>query len=119
MFKKNEVAILRRAKRSMMRAMCDVKLVDKRNTDKLMDMLGLKEAADKLTRANGIRWYGHVLRQPEENVLMKAMVYEVNGKCKQGRLRMKWRKQVKGHEKDWFKERCGRSIHMEKRCKKS
>ena len=39
-----------------------VKLVDKRNTEELMDMLGLKEAADKLARANGMRWYGHVLR---------------------------------------------------------
>ena len=29
--KENEVAILRRAKRSMVRAMCSVKLVDKRN----------------------------------------------------------------------------------------
>ena len=46
-------------------------------------MLGLKEAADKLTRANGMRWYGHVLRQPEKDGLMKAMVQEVVGKCKQ------------------------------------
>ena len=54
-----------------MRVLCGVKLMDKRNTEKLMDMLGLKEAADKLVRANGVRWYGHVLRRPEEDVLMK------------------------------------------------
>ena len=59
--------------------MCSVKLMDKRNTMELMDMLGLKEAADKLARANGMRWYGHVLRRPEEDVLMKAMVHEVDG----------------------------------------
>ena len=29
-------------------------------------MLGLKEAANKLARANDVMWYGHVLRQPEE-----------------------------------------------------
>ena len=46
--RENEVAILRRAERSTMRAMCSVKLVDKRNTEELVDMLGLKEAADKL-----------------------------------------------------------------------
>ena len=40
--------------------MCGVNLVDKRNTEELMDMLGLKEAADKLARSNGMRWYGHV-----------------------------------------------------------
>ena len=32
-------SILRRAERSMVRAMYDVKLVDKRNTEELMDML--------------------------------------------------------------------------------
>ena len=36
--RKNEVAILRRAERSMVRAVCDVKLVNKRNTEELMDM---------------------------------------------------------------------------------
>ena len=53
--RENEVAILRRAERSMTRAMASVKLIDKRNTEELMDMLGLKEAADKLARANGMR----------------------------------------------------------------
>ena len=53
--KENEVAILRRAERFMVRAMCSVKLVDKLNTVELMDMLGLKEAADKLARANGVK----------------------------------------------------------------
>ena len=68
----------------MVRAMCSIKLVEKRNTVELMDMLGVKEATDKLARVNGVRWYGHVLRQPEEDVLMKAMIHEVDGKCKQG-----------------------------------
>ena len=53
--RENEVAILRRAKRSMMRAMCSVKLGDKRNKEEIMDMLALKEAADKLARANSVR----------------------------------------------------------------
>ena len=92
----SEVAISRKAERPMVRAMCGVKLVDKRNIVELMDMLGLKEAADKLARANAMRWYGHVLRRPEEDVLIKAMVHEVDGKRKQGRPRMKWREQVEG-----------------------
>ena len=53
--RENEVAILRRAEGSMVRAMCGVKLVDERKSVELMDMLRLKEAADKLARANGIR----------------------------------------------------------------
>ena len=95
--RENEGAILRIAERSMVRAMCGVKLVDKRNTLELIDILGLKEAEDKLARANGARWYGHILIGPKEDVLMKAMVHEVGGKCKQGRLRMKWREQVEGN----------------------
>ena len=35
------MAILRRAERAMLRAMCGVKLAEKRSTTKLMDMLGL------------------------------------------------------------------------------
>ena len=46
-------------------------------------MLRLKATADKLARANGMRWYGHVLRQPEQDVLMKAITHKVDGKCKQ------------------------------------
>ena len=29
-----------------------------------MDMLGLKQGADKLARANKVRWYGNILRRP-------------------------------------------------------
>ena len=82
--RENEVAILRKAERFMGRAMFGVKLVDKMNTVELMDMLGLKEAADKVARVNDVRWCGHVLKQPEEDVFMKAMVHKVDGKCKQG-----------------------------------
>ena len=41
-------------------------------------------------------WYGHALRRPEKDVLMKAMVHEVYGKRKQGRPRIKWKEQVEG-----------------------
>ena len=96
--RENEVAILKRAERSMVRAMCRVKL-DKKNTVELMDILGLKEAADKLARANGVRWYGHVLRRPDEDILMKAMVHKVDRKCKQGQPKIKWREQIEGSMK--------------------
>ena len=53
--RENEVAILRRAESNKVRVMYSVKLVDKRNTVELMDMLKMKKAADKLTRANRLR----------------------------------------------------------------
>ena len=54
------------------------KFVDKKNTKELIDMLKLKKTADKLAWANGVRWYGQALVRPEIDVLMKAMVFEVN-----------------------------------------
>ena len=38
-----EIAILRRTKRAMVRAMCGTKLMEKKRTEDLMEMLGLKE----------------------------------------------------------------------------
>ena len=78
--RENKVAILRRAEKSIV--ICHVKLVDKRNTEELKGMLGSKKAADKLAWANGVRWYGYVLKRLEEDVLMKAIV---DGKRKQAR----------------------------------
>ena len=42
--------------------MCSQKVVDRKTTEKQMDMLGLKETIDQLATVNGVRWYGHVLR---------------------------------------------------------
>ena len=54
----NEMAILRRTEKAKMRAMCGVKLIEKRS-QKLLSLLGLKVMFDGLARASGVRWYGH------------------------------------------------------------
>ena len=46
-------------------------------------MLGLKKAIDQLATANGVRWYGHVLRRDGDSVLRVALDLEVSGKRKQ------------------------------------
>ena len=76
--RKNEIAILRRTERAMVRVMCGAKLMEKKRTEDLMEMLGLKE------KANGVRWYGHVLRRDDGHVLRKALEFEVKGKRKRG-----------------------------------
>ena len=53
--KENEKAILRRAERAMVRAMCGQKVVDRKTTEEQMDMLGLKETIDRLATVNGVR----------------------------------------------------------------
>ena len=66
------MAILRRTERAMIRAMCRVKLLDRRNSKELMDMLGIKESLNRMAKASNIRWYGHVLRKEDENVIVKV-----------------------------------------------
>ena len=73
-----------------MRAMCGAKLIEKKRTEDLMEMLGLKVTVVHMAKANGVRWYGHVLRR--DAVLRKVLVFEVKGKKKQGR--QKWRRRT-------------------------
>ena len=54
--RKNEMAILRRTERAMVRAMCGAKLIQKKRTEDLMEMLRLKETAVQMAKANGVRW---------------------------------------------------------------
>lgn len=52
----NELAIVRRTEGAMVRAMCGVKLMDKKKTEELMGMLGVEETLDQLEKAIGVRW---------------------------------------------------------------
>ena len=58
--RESEMTILRRTERAMVRALC---------VAKLMEMLGLKETAVQMAKANGVRWYGHMLRKDDGLVL--------------------------------------------------
>ena len=76
------MAILRRTKRAMVRAMCGAKLMEKKKTEDLMEMLGLKEMVVQMAKANGVRCYGYVLRRDDGHVLRKALEFKVKGKRK-------------------------------------
>ena len=41
----------------------------------IMEMLGLKESVVQMVKANGVRWYWHVLRRDDEHVLRKALEF--------------------------------------------
>ena len=45
-----DMAILRRTEKAMIRAMCCVKLLDRRNSEELMDMFGIKESSDRMAK---------------------------------------------------------------------
>ena len=50
--RENEMAFLRRTQRAMVRAVCDAKLMERKRTEDLMEMLGLKETVVQMAKAN-------------------------------------------------------------------
>ena len=97
--RENEMAILRKTERAIVRAMCGAKLMEKKRTEDLMEMLGLKETAVQIAKANGVRWYGHVLKRDDGHILRKALEFEMRGKRKRGRPKKTWKTQVEKESK--------------------
>ena len=63
----------------------------------LISLLGLKDTLDGLARTSGLRWYGHVLRRNNGEVLRRVLDFEVVGRRGLGRLNMRWKRQVEEH----------------------
>ena len=101
----NEMAILRRIERAIVTAMCGTKLMERKRTEDLMNMLELKEMVVQMAKANGVRWYGHVLRRDDGHVLRKALEFEVKIKRRRGRPRKMWKMQVEKESKSVGLER--------------
>ena len=93
------MAILRRTERAMVRAMCGAKLMERKRTEDLMEMFGLKETAVQMAKVNGVRWYGHVLPRDDGGILRKALEFEVRGTRKRGRQKKTCKMQVEKESK--------------------
>ena len=72
---------------------------EKEDSQDLMEMFTLKETVVQKVKANGVRWYGHVLRREDGHVLRKAVEFEVKGKRKRGRPKKMWKVQVEKESK--------------------
>ena len=97
--REKEMAILRGTERAMIRTMCDVKLLNRRNSEELIDMFGIKESLDRKAKASSMRWYGHVLRKEDKNVIVKALKFEASDSRGRGRPKQTWKKQVENEMK--------------------
>ena len=95
--RKNEMAMLRRTEKAMMRAMCGIEIIEKRRSQELLSLLGLKDTFDGLARTSGVRCYGHVLRKDHGDVLRRALYFEVAVRRGRGRPNMTWKRQVAKH----------------------
>ena len=92
-----EMTILRRTEKAMMRAMCGVNMIEKRRSQELVSLQGLTDTFDGLARASGVRWYEHVLRRDNGDVLRRPLDFEVEEKRGRGRLNTTWKRQVEEH----------------------
>ena len=79
--------------------MCGAKVMEKKRTVDLMEMLGLKETVVQMAKANGVRWYGHVLRRDDGHILRRALQFEVTARgsedSQRRRGRRKWRRRAR------------------------
>ena len=67
--KENKKSVSRRTERAIVGAICGQKVVDTKTIAEQMDMLELRKTIDQLATANGVRWYGHVLRRDDDSFL--------------------------------------------------
>jgi len=74
---KNEVP-LQRAEMRMVRWMCNVKVKDKVPSKELRERLQIDDMI-LILQQNRLRWYGHVLRKEDSDLVKKCMEYEVEG----------------------------------------
>ena len=72
----------------MIREVCEIKLIGKRSTQELKDLVGWEETLDRLVKANGVRWYELGLRRGNDDVLRRALNFEVVGKRGGGQPKM-------------------------------
>ena len=59
----------------------------------------------QMAKANGVRWYEHVLRRDDGHVLRKALEFEVKDKKKRGQPKKRWKMQVEKERKSVGLER--------------
>ena len=86
------MAILRRIEKVMMRAVYEVRLIEKRRNQELISLLSLKDTLDGLAWGSEVRWYGHVLRRENCDVLRRAWNFEAARRRGRGRPNMRWKK---------------------------
>jgi len=69
---------------AMVRWMCGIKLKDRLPSKELRERLGVDDIA-LILQQNRLRWYRHVLRKDDDDLVKKCMEYEVEGSRPRGR----------------------------------
>ena len=67
-----------------MKAVCGIRLKDRKRSTDFMFIFGLFEGIDQLTMVNSVRWLGHLLRIENGHVLRRELDFDVEGQRKKG-----------------------------------
>ena len=81
------------AEMRMLRMMCGVTRKDRVRNEKVRGSVGVVCMADKLAEAR-LRWFGHVVRKGEEDVVKRVWRMDEDVKLKRGRPEQTWRQVV-------------------------
>ena len=87
-------AKLRGVERGMIRMMCGVRRVDRVSNDVRRVRVGVAVKIGDMIMQSRLRWYGHVIRQDNSQIL-EVMELEITGKRRKGRPRKSWEECVK------------------------
>ena len=71
---------LEKNEKAMISAMSGVKLIDKRSSQEVADLLSLEETLHKIPKANGMQWYEGELRRDNNGVSRRTLYFEVVGR---------------------------------------
>ena len=83
----------------MVRRMCGVSLKDRKRGDELLSCLGIECVKNKIQRAR-LRWFGHVERKEENDLVKKCTRMNVTGVVGRGAPRKTWsyvERDIKGY----------------------
>ena len=80
-FSEREAELLRTEK-TVLRTMCIVRLIDRKETKELMQMMGVTLPIERMVKVAAVGRYGHDLRREEGNILKKALNFEATGRKK-------------------------------------
>ena len=74
--------------------MCGVKLNKRKKSKELRELLGL-EPVSLMIKKSWLRWFGHVERKDDNDLVKRCITWEVEGIRQRGRPKKTWRDCVK------------------------
>ena len=86
---------------NMLRRMLGVTRRDRLRNKEVRERTGVQENIVKVVERSKMRWYGHVVRKGERDVVRRAMDCPVMGKRNRGRQPRRWRDGVETRLKEW------------------